>query len=160
MNIVNLGVSGATIYAAAGATVADNASYKSTNGGATWAKMYVPTMATAKAIVLLAVAPDDANVVVAVSNANVVYYSTNGGSTWTDLGIPVANATLQSLEVSPSVAGTRTLAVGGKTAAGAAELWTLSLAVAASWTARVDTTKGFSVGQTHMLAVKFSPSFA
>ena len=88
LNILDLSVhpDGERMYAATGAT--DNRLYKSSNGGDTWAGLTMPAALTD--VNLVAVAPDDEDIVIAFGNAagtNLVgYVSTNAGSTWASLG--------------------------------------------------------------------------
>ena len=77
-------VGGTTIYAVPGDSVPDNIVYKSTDAGISWTTADINIKAD-----LVAVAPDDADMVaIANSNTPEVYLTTDGGSTWYALGTP------------------------------------------------------------------------
>jgi len=162
-DLVDLAVNGSTIYAAATAATG-NITYKSTDGGTTWSSLYFTTSyPTTKIPQRVAVASDDVNTVVLLTTDSTVYYSSNGGSSWTNLGIPTGAATINAIAVSSGT--TKTIVAGGRTTGGVAELYTLSLSLASSWTARYDTTGtapagGARTSQTDIFAVEFSPSYS
>jgi len=161
-SVVDMAVSGSTIFAATGNLSAPL--LKSTDGGATWTNLKTSTSFPSTALIdLVAIAPDDPDVVCAVTSNSTVEYSTNGGSSWTDMGVPVAgfdtSGVINGADVSEAVSGVHYLALAGTNTGGtAAELWTLQLAVGQAWTARASY-PGFSVNQTAANAVKFSPNF-
>jgi len=72
-----------TIYAA----TSDNA-LKSVDQGRTWTKIHAGASGTDIGTVLVAVAPDDANVVAYVCSDNTVRLSLNGGVAFFNLGVP------------------------------------------------------------------------
>ena len=159
-NIVDMAVNGDTIYAATGASTTANITYKSTDGGQTWASLYTSTKYPKKAISLIAVAPDNADVVGIVTSDGNTYYSTTGGSSWSSaLGVPAAGYVPYDVDVSPAAAGVHYMAIAAQTGAGVGELYTLKLDIAQNWTARVSTANGAAPDQTSMRGVKFSPNF-
>ncbi|MFC2071779.1 WD40/YVTN/BNR-like repeat-containing protein [Chloroflexota bacterium] len=160
VDIVDLAVNGATMYAVPGASVA-NTTYKSTDGGATWSEQSTKTDTIGdvdKTTVLVAVAPDDADVVAVVTDQPEVYFSIDGGANWDDLNIPAAVDSIADIDV--SVGPTHYVAIGGNIVGPVAELWTRKLAMAADWEAEY-TSSGvnFTASQTIIAAVKFSPNF-
>ena len=86
-----VGPDGHTIYATD--TAGPTSLYKSPNGGTAWAPVTLPAGFTGLAR-LVAVAPDDPNVVAVVDTAaiGVVWFSRNGGATWASLGVPTGAA--------------------------------------------------------------------
>ncbi len=158
MDIVSMAVNGDTIYVVTGTTTTDNITYKSTNAGATWSSLVSTVDYPNSQNKLVAVAPDDANVVAIVTNTNNVYYSTNGGSSWSNLGLPTGATAILDIDISPVVAGVRYVAAVGVVGGPAGELWTMKLAMAETWTARMGA--GGFVTSTAINAVKFSPNFA
>ena len=159
-NIVDIAVSGDTIYVATGASTTANITYKSTDGGQTWASLYTSTKYPKKAVMLIAVAPDDADVVGMVTSDGNTYYSTKGGSSWSSaLGAPATGYVPYDMDVSPAASGVHYMAIAAANATGAAELYTLKLDIAQTWKARVSTANGAAPDQTSMRGVKFSPNF-
>jgi len=148
---------GTTIYVASGTT----SLFKSTDGGKTFTEV---TGLTGN-LILVAVAPDDANIVAFVNSAGAVYSSTTGGGTssaFTNLtGLPVTTA-INDIDISAAVSGVRYIAIAG-TNAGAIVLsyfnlgstvpaWTTAIA-AGDWVSAPDGTSAAN-------AVVFSPNFA
>ncbi|MDP2731246.1 MAG: hypothetical protein Q8O55_12325 [Dehalococcoidales bacterium] len=165
VDIVDMAVNGDVIYAVTNTT--DNATFKSTNGGATWTSLVSSTDypgGSSGAPVLVAVAPDNPDVVAIVTDEPEVWLSDDGGSDWDDLNITssgsFAVATINDIDISPG--STYYVAVGGSTSSGA-EMWTLKLAMAEIWEAESD--DGTSAGSGNVTstdevyAVKFSPNF-
>jgi hypothetical protein len=158
-DIVDMAVNGRTIYLVDRGLLSQKV-YKSTDGGtSTWSDLttttYYPTGGNAT-IKLAAVAPDNNDVVAIVNTNNIVYYSDDGGSTWAEVGIPATNAVVNAIDISPLTGGYYYVAAGG-TDGTDAELYTIKMAMAEDWAARVAT--GFASGQNSILAVKFSPNF-
>jgi hypothetical protein len=167
---------GATIYAAPGST-ANKTLYKSTNGGATWSAINVGVGAATMDADLVAVAPDDSNLI-AVANRNTdddpvaactIYISTNGGASWGTLGIPTGPATaINDIDISASGSGSNHLFVAGidSTAANPAGVWYYGLGVGGSWVVADTLAGGPSSGATgaanctSALAIQASPNFA
>jgi hypothetical protein len=156
IDINDLAANGDTIYAAT--DDAHGGLYKSTDGGATWVSLETSTSYPSSVdILLVAVAPDDPDIVIMGTSANEVEYSSNGGSSWTDLGAPATGATIYDIDVSPESGGVSYVAIGAATSGGDAEMYTIKLSMAESWTARAS--GNFTANQTAVMAVKFSPSF-
>ncbi|MFH1775414.1 MAG: hypothetical protein ABH839_01980 [Chloroflexota bacterium] len=111
-DIVDFAVAGdgTIVYAGIGTA---NELYKSTNGGATWTK--IDMTAAIGTIDLIAVAPDNPDVVVWIDNlggADKVFASTNGGTTFEELtNSDVTN--IRALDVSTAAAGINYICVGG-----------------------------------------------
>ncbi len=151
IDIVDLAINGNTVYAATNHI--DYPLFKSTDGGYTWSNLE-DAAASVKSV---AIAPDDADQVAIITSENEVRYSSNGGSMWSDLGKPADANTLNDIDVSTGT--TRYIAVGGNRTNGNAELFTIRLALAQGWNARMSGAPGSAPGQTDVKAVKFSPNF-
>jgi hypothetical protein len=157
LDIVSMAVNGNTIYAVTGTSTSDNLTYKSTDGGASWSSLITSTdYPTDYAPMLVAVAPDDADIVAIVTAEPEVWLSTNGGAEWDDLDIP-SGATVNAVDISGGA--TNYIAIGG-TDGTDAELYTMKLAMAESWEAESGEgdTANFTA-HTDVWAVKFSPNF-
>ena len=169
-NIVDLDVSNdGTMFAASGSTIL----WKSTNGGLTWSGITPPSVGDAS---LVAVAPDDADVVAFADSGNTstIWISINGGTTWGSLGIPAesggtAIATSNDIAISPSDAGVNYIAVAGVEAStGDANIWWFDIGAAAPvWKETNDkagfclnSLTAFAINDGSAFAVAFSPSFA
>ena len=121
-----------TLYLVTGT---DNKVYKSTNGGVTWAKLSKTFGGTPD---LIAVAPDDSDVVAIATTDNVsaVWVSTNGGSTWGTLSTPsqtggAGNAdAINDIAISPTDAGTNYVGVAGAIGA-SGNAWYFNIGAAA-----------------------------
>ncbi|MBI2860286.1 MAG: hypothetical protein HYX91_02115 [Chloroflexi bacterium] len=166
-DVVDIAVApdGDTIYAVTGgATV-----YKSTNRGDTW--YTIATSAGGNPAInasLVAVAPDNANIVVIADAASAkVYASTSGGSTWGVLGVPqeangAAANTLTDLVVSAASAGTNFIAVSGTEAGDVGNVWYFNLGAQAPVWKETNSLSGFSSATAPgaVGAIAFSPNFA
>ncbi|MFC1985503.1 WD40/YVTN/BNR-like repeat-containing protein [Chloroflexota bacterium] len=160
-DIVDMAANGDTIYAAVPAGTTGNVTYKSTDGGASWSDLSSTVAYPSQGVKLVAVAPDNADVVAICADNNTIYYSTNGGSSWKNLGIPGTTATVYDIDVSPDADGYNYVAAGAAIS-NVAELYTLKLAMAETWQARSGSTTAtgnFTPGQKLIKAVKFSPNF-
>jgi len=132
-----VGSDGKTIYAV-GAQAAAPATFiaKSPMAGKVWSDLALPT-GYANPFKLVAVAPDNPNVVAVVDNNDRVFYSTNGGSTWADLGIPGdASEVITDIDISPARADAllgRDIVVCTQdpTLVGAADAFTITFGAAA-----------------------------
>jgi len=149
---------GNTIYVVVGTNVL----YKSTNGGSSWLAI---TVTGASGFNFVAVAPDDANIVV-TANTSAIWISTNGIATggadsWNNAGAPGTVATITDLTISPLVSGVRQVTVSGVTAGPLPAIATLNLGgTVATWTNIV--TAAFINGglaTTTVFAVKYSPNY-
>ena len=163
-----IGPDGTTIYATFNTT--DGKLYKSTDTGATWSALTSP-VETGNTTDLVAVAPDDADMVVVVNTANLtVHVSVNGGSSFTELGIPEDGSgtpvtAINDVAISRDLSGKHYIAIAGRdgaAAGGNASLhyfnwgatipeW-LDAANGTDWTNPIDTAD-------EVFAVAFSPNF-
>ena len=152
-NITDMAVAsdGTTIYITNGTTTM----YKSTDGGWTWA-----AITTAVAADLVAVAPDDPDLVVYANAATPkLYVSANGGTTFSDLTAGIAVVNIFCIDVSPASAGVHYIAVGGDDGAGAIEVsyWNYGSSVP-TWT---DASAWVGLdGTVATRAFQWSPAFA
>ena len=152
-DITSVAASGDTIYAATDES--HGGLYRTTDGGATWTSANTSKFYPAGVdIMLVAVAPDDPDVVIIATSDNKVVYSRKGGSKWVDLGTPSTGATISAIDV--SAGPTYYVAVGG-TDGTDAEMYTKKLTTGQSWTARAG--GSFTPNQDAVKAVKFSPNF-
>lgn len=148
---------GSTIYAGMGG----NFLFKSVNRGVSWGQIPYYT-ATGNTTDLVAVAPDDANMVaVADTTTRRIWITTNGGTNWGNLGIAGSATdnltTILDMAISPALSGIHYLAVGGITSSAAA-VWKYNVGAAApSWT-KISALGGFSAGLT-AFALAYSPQF-
>jgi hypothetical protein len=118
----DMAVNGDTVYVA-GKTTADNCVvYKSVNGGATFTLNNDATTLLGFGVTgfnadFIAVAPDDANIVVVVDATNkAAFVTTIGGGFWSSMALATAVPTLTAvndLAISKSVFGTRYVAIAG-----------------------------------------------
>jgi len=164
-NVTDFGMDadGDTIYAAGGS----NLLYKSTDGGVTWSTIDFWTKSSENVTDLVAVAPDDGDIVaVADTTLDQVWISTDGGTTWGTLGNPAeggVNATdIRDIAMSAESAGIHYIAVGGIDSSGesgnVSNMWHYNVGAAAPvWTATKDL-GGFQTGNV-TAAVEFSPNF-
>jgi photosystem II stability/assembly factor-like uncharacterized protein len=173
---------GANIYIVSGNSSAVGANYlfKSTNGGVSWSALSAssfPTTTTAN-MSLVAVAPDDPNVVViADQNNGAVYLSTNGGSTFSSLGQPLgATGVINDIAISAQSGPYKWIAavgyngttpatdsIGGKAMAwaygSAAPTWIDTFTNAAPPYAFAGTSPSVTANISNVTAVAFSSSF-
>jgi len=141
---------------AAGVALSGNI-YKSTNAGETWSGLTNPA---ASSVGLVAVAPDEENLVAIVASPR-VYVSTNGGSTWGALTAPSSSwDVINDITISPESAGNHFIALAA-TGTGGAQVWHYEVgAVGAAWKqTSADFGTQFKPGDTAG-AVAFSPNFA
>jgi hypothetical protein len=162
---------GMTIWAAPGSTKAGYV-FKSTDGGESWTAVTESDL-TGKNLDLIAIAPDDSDMVVAAaSDTQNVYITTNAGSTWSSLGtvqeLPSggAAAMLTDLALSATSAGTNYVAVSGYESGNVANLWYFNIGAAAPVWKETNTKDGFNTSSTNstgaantVAAVAFSPNF-
>jgi hypothetical protein len=158
-HVVDMAVNGATIYAAIAGTPGEKI-FKSTNTGETWKELSAAKATTSFPsvnITLVAVAPDNPDMVAAVTETGTVEYSTNGGSSWTELDAPTATGNVYDISVSEETGGAYYIAVAGNESS-LAQLWTIKLAAGEDWEQRYDTANG-AKSQEAAWAVTFSPNF-
>jgi hypothetical protein len=164
ISVLDIVANGDTVYAASGT----NTLYKSVNGGFTWTEMsnakgttsYPSTVTTQ----LVAVAPDDPDVVAFAHSGTKVELSTNGGSKWTDLGTiaegTVSAGTIYDIDLGVDSSGNYYVGVAAQNNAGKAELFTYKTSLGEGWQARTTNDgTGANATQEKMLAVMFSPNF-
>jgi len=147
--------------------------YKSTDGGSSWTAVTHSGLLT---VDMVAVAPDNANIIAAASSNKTtpnVCISNNGGTTWSSLTTPQEGSegsamALTGLDVSPASSGYNYVAVCGwewTSGTQLANVWSFNVgAAAAVWTEFCDR-EGFNeattaVGTADIVsAIAFSPNF-
>jgi hypothetical protein len=159
--IVDMAVNGDTVYIAT-YNGTDNVMFKSTDAGATWTELKGapgPGPPWPTGVNKIAVAPDDANQVVAADTANeVVYYSGNGGGMWENMNLLTYNGTANVFDVDISEGPVRSIAAAGSSNIGA-ELFVFTMVgMFPGWSVKADANKGFDGGES-INAVKFSPNY-
>lgn len=153
---------GTTVYAVDGANVWV---YKSTDAGKTWSRKTPANLVTAASPpYLVAVAPDDPDLVTIVLVNDDVFASVDGLSKISDLSIGAADCqNIIAIAISPETSGKHHIAVGGNDGAGgvanaiAVASYNLGATVP-SWT--VLDTKATMDGTDTVHALAFSPGFA
>ena len=169
VNVVDLAVAadGVTMYAAPGSTVASTL-YKSTNAGVSWTALTISINAD-----LVAVAPDDADVVVIANSASAaVYVTTSGGALWSSLGtaedVDGNDATdIWDIDIAAQSSGVRYIATAGTQAANTPVVCFFNLGSSApDWVDAVGDFNSVYSGTNltigaidNFKAVKFSPNF-
>ena len=166
LKIVDMTVAddGTTVYAADGANAVV---YKSTDAGRTWG-----TKTTTLIPTLVAVAPDDASLLMVATAAGAIEVSTNGGTSFTSLGTSTdaagaAIAVANDIAISPADGDNHYLTVAGNESATVANVWYYKLgSTGAAWK-ELNTKNGFGVATTgaptpdeDAVALGFSPNFA
>jgi len=148
-----------TVYAVMGDSITDDVLYKSTDAGASWTTLDIPIEAD-----LVAIAPDDADIIAIADNSTPeVYLTVNGGSIWHDFGTPqesgaAAAVAIYDIAISKASDDVHYIAVAGKEAGDVANVWYYQAgAVGATWQ-ETNTLTGFSSGD-EVAAVAFSPNF-
>ena len=151
---------GVTLYAVSGDSIPENVVYKSTDAGVSWTTLSISIVAD-----LVAVAPDDEDMVaIASSSPPEVYLTINGGSTWYTLGTPqesgqAAAAAIYDISISPEDNGIHYVAAAGNEAGDIANVWHLKTGAAAADWKETSSLNGFS-NTSEVKAVAFSPNFA
>jgi hypothetical protein len=151
----------ATIGAATGGSPA-NPTFKSTDGGATWT---VLTHAASGGFEKIAVAPDDANQIVAIDQGttpDTVYYSSNGGGSFSDMGLASDMPTMTNLYCIDISEGPVTAVVaGGSDNGSVARLYLYEFkGFSPAWKEKASTANGFEAGQEAVNAAIFSPNWS
>ena len=151
---------GTTIYAVPGDSISNNVVYKSTSAGVSWTTLGLSIEAD-----LVAVAPDDADMVaIANSGTPEVYLTINGGSTWYNLGTPqgsggTAAAAIYDIAISKASEGIHYIAAAGKEAGNVANVWYYNTGAAAPAWQETNSMAGFS-SANEVATVAFSPNFS
>ncbi|MFC1903522.1 hypothetical protein ACFLW9_01385 [Chloroflexota bacterium] len=111
-------------YVAPGNSVSNNIVFQSTDAGMSWTTLNVPIQTD-----LIAVAPDDKNIIaIGRENMPIIYVTTNGGSTWKLLGTirdkDEAPATaIYDIAISATSNGTHYIAAAGQESGEVANVW-------------------------------------
>ena len=146
-----------TIWAGGGQSLL----YKSTDDGEAWSTVDLTGKVTANITDLVAVAPDDADIVVVADlTHNTVSVTKNAGTDWGDLGAPGCNIT--DIDISVESAGVHYIAAVGEDGAKAMVLTYALGAAAPNWVdagAKADFWADDSDNST-AAAVAYSPNFA
>lgn len=171
VNDIAVASDGKTIYAVSsvGAGTVKNL-FKSTNGGSTWSRMtsVMGTATTANITTpqLVAIAPDDSNLVMVVGTdsaaANQVLLSNDGGLSFSQLTSTLAIGTINAIEISPLAAGIRYVTVAGVTGA-VADIWYLNLGnLAPQWKSVASSPEWAAsvLNGTTVLDIAYSPNFS
>ncbi len=151
---------GMTVYAAPGDSISDNVVYKSTDAGLGWAALELDITPD-----LVAVAPDDRDIVViANSSTPELYLTTNGGVTWDTLGTPPENGgpsatAIHDIEISPIRNTIHYIAAAGTDTDGEANVWIFDHGAGVPSWKGTKSMSGFGVGDV-VAAVEFSPNFS
>ncbi len=161
---IAVGGDGETIFAGGGALLL----YKSLDKGKTWV-----TITTTDNTSLVAVAPDDSDIIAWADTSDLTVSVTTSGGTWqSNLGIPSesgsgANATtINDLAISAGRYGSHYIAVAGIETSGGANVWYYELGATAPAWKEINDKGGFSSANTsagtanEVGAVAFSPNFA
>ena len=169
VNIIAIGYDDRTFYAV---DIPNSNVYKSTDGGVTWTVDLVGNLTAAGAnlpVWNLAVAPDDVNFLVAVTDGDgtpngpkKVFVSKNGGGTWEDAQFPVLapGEYIGCLDISMTYGANRDIAVGTRNGAGTGTIWVLKTGVASpTWANQgLPPSVGWTGGD--VVAIKFSPTYS
>jgi hypothetical protein len=174
-DVTDIAISGDTIYAVTGGDYV----YKSTNGGETWTQHPSTTLDTAVHgsfdAHLIAVAPDNPDVVAVVDTSQpLVAVTTTGGAKWASLGTIVNNVgatkytagTINDVAVSATERDINQVAVAGSdnSTNGMANIWSFNLGGAVTQWSQLGfpSSSAFSVTTDYstVAAIEFSPAFA
>jgi len=163
--IVDMAANGDVIYAAT--TNASGGLYKSTDGGDSWSSLASTTFyqlhTSGGDITQVAVAPDDADVVVISTNGNKVCYSETGGASWSGLGVPGTSPNALAInDIDVSTGPLRyVVAVGDNGTSGTPMMYKMFMAMAQSWTEEYQdaANTGEAATQDTIVAVKVSPNY-
>jgi len=149
--------------------------FKSTDAGGTWTALSNPSDTyVGESIDLVAVAPDDADVMGVVADGKEVYVTTNGGSTWKTAlrtvqeGSAPAATALYDIDISAAASGVNYIAVAGIESSSVGNVWRFNLTVGGYWVELNDkggfgTSSELSTDKDAVVAAKavaFSPNFA
>jgi len=163
--VLDVAQSGSTIWAVCTDNAAGFYLYKSTNAGATWARVTPTTPPAGAYHSLIAVAPDNPDLIAVVDTApfmaDIVYYSGDGGNIFTALLATAAD--LNDIDMAPPLPTVgRYIAVGGHTdavkagqGAGYLAAWPVGGAITA-WNVPANFA---NLGVDDVEAVAFAPDF-
>ncbi|MBC8274340.1 MAG: hypothetical protein H8E40_05145 [Chloroflexi bacterium] len=172
VNVIAIGFDDRTFYAVdipgdpPGGTYPDGKLYKSTDGGVTWTVELGVNLTTAGAnlpVWNLAVAPDDVNFLVAVTDGTgapngplSVFASEDGGANWENTSFPplAVGEYISCVDISVTYgSNNRDIAVGTRDGAGGGTIWVLKAGVGSpSWADQV-------LPASDVVALKFSPTY-
>jgi hypothetical protein len=168
-SVIAIGSDDATFYAV---DIPNNRLYKSTDGGVTWLIELSGNLIAVGAnmpVWNLAVAPDDVNFLVAVTDATAppsgpqrVFISENGGAKWEDTNFPAlaVGEYIGCLDISIEYgSGKRDIAIGTRTGAGTGRVYVLKRLGFAGW-ADQTVVPSIGWGGGDVVALKFSPTYA
>jgi len=159
------------IYNLEGVATADGTAlagnlFKSTDAGASWSGVTIPSVS----VNLVAVAPDDADIVAYVEGT-AVFFTTNGGSTWGSLAEITGCTEIRDIAISAEKVGKHYIAVAGVdsgsgTGNAGANVWYYNYGDASPAWNPTNTLAGFNTTSTTesasadvAAAVEFSPNF-
>jgi len=137
--------------------------YKSTTAGRSWSALGVSGNAS-----LVAVAPDDPDVVAFADNATLtVWVSTDGGSTFGSLGVPQESGAtvcdnISDIAISALSGGIHYVAVAGAEQGEIANVWYWNIGAASPYWHEINdlpTIDADTAGNSTALALEFSPNF-
>ncbi|MBM3142777.1 MAG: exo-alpha-sialidase [Chloroflexi bacterium] len=159
INVIAIGSDDRTFYAV---DIPNSKIYKSTDGGVTWRAELGNLPANALPVWNLAVAPDDVNFLVAVTDATSppsgplrVFASEDGGASWENTNFPplVGGEYIGCLDISIEYgSGNRDIAVGTRNGGGGG-VYVLKAPGFAGWANQ-------SLPASDVVALKFSPTYA
>jgi hypothetical protein len=147
---------------ASGDTASSRFVYKSTNGGATWAKSTSNTSALPAAPSFIAVAPDNVSRIAVATAAGAVYVSLDGGVNFYAIGVPTTAtstlAAINDLTISSTRLGANyvTVAATDNASAGKVYYYNLGAPVLQTW---AELASPFGA-PTNVGAVAYSPNFS
>jgi len=155
---IAVGSDGTTIWAV---STASNQTFKSTDGGLKWLRK-TPAFATAPQLV--AIAPDDPDIVAIVGDNNKVYATVNGGTTFSLLTQTLTIDTIHDIAISQASSGVNYVGVAGDNNSATCEVGYFNLGSSVpAWTSALTgstwSTTSFA-GTTFAKAIAFSPNFA
>jgi hypothetical protein len=161
LNVIAIGFDGRTFYVV---DIPNGNVHKSTDGGITWTVNLRASLTAAGAnlpVWNLAVAPDDVNFLVAVTDGTgapngplAVFASEDGGANWQNTNFtPVPGEYISSVDISLKYgANDRDIAIGTRTGGGGGRIYVRKYPVSASWADQ-------GLPASDVVALKFSPTY-